>query len=83
MFKVYLLYSEKKGKFYIGKTSDILEERIRRHNTNHKGFTGGVLDWRLVYSETFSDDKSASQREKELKLWKSSRRLRRLAGMEI
>jgi putative endonuclease len=49
MFFVYILYSKFKNKYYIGYTSDELEERIRRHNTNHKGYTGGVGDWVLVY----------------------------------
>jgi putative endonuclease len=29
--------------------SDDLEERIRKHNSNHKGFTGIVNDWGLTY----------------------------------
>ena len=33
--------------------SDDLEERIRKHNSNHKGFTGIVNDWGLTYSEVF------------------------------
>ena len=82
MFKVYILFSEKRNKFYIGETSDYLEERLRRHNSNHKGFTGGALDWRLVYYEEFSDETTALKREKELKGWKSRRMLQKLCGME-
>lgn len=42
---VYILYSTLKDKYYIGYTSNEIEERIRKHNTNHKGFTGGAGDW--------------------------------------
>jgi len=50
---VYILYSATKNKFYVGNTADDLEERIRKHNSNHKGFTGNVNDWVLSYSEIF------------------------------
>ena len=83
MFKVYILFSEQRNKFYIGETSDYLEERLRRHNSNHKGFTGGSADWRLVYFEEFSDKPTALKREKELKGWKSKRMLQKLIGKEM
>ncbi len=74
----YILYSETKGKYYIGQTCDELSDRIRRHNTNHKGFTGGTGDWVLKYSETFETKEMALKREKEIKGWKSSKRIAQL-----
>ncbi len=71
MFKVYILISKIKNRYYIGMTSDSIEERIRRHNSNHKGFTGKQSDWTLVYSESFLEKSDASFREKEIKNWKS------------
>ena len=44
MFKVYILYSETKNKYYVGYTRDSITERIRKHNSNHKGFTGETGD---------------------------------------
>ena len=31
-----------------GYSGDELQERIRKHNSNHKGFTGGTGDWIIV-----------------------------------
>jgi putative endonuclease len=30
-----------------------IEERLRKHNSNHKGLTGKVADWVVVYLENF------------------------------
>jgi hypothetical protein len=51
-YKVYILFSKSKNRFYIGYTAD-LEERIKRHNQKSKGFTGSNNDWELVYQEQF------------------------------
>ena len=52
MYFTYILFSKSLNKYYIGSTSDI-QERIRKHNSNHKGFTGKTNDWELVYTEKF------------------------------
>jgi len=70
-FYVYILFSKYKNKFYVGYTSEELSERIRKHNSNHKGFTGGLGDWELKYSECFETKIEASNREKQIKNWKS------------
>ena len=70
-FVVYILFSSVKNKYYVGFTGDNLNERIRKHNTNHKGFTGGIGDWELKYSECFETKIEASNREKQIKNWKS------------
>ena len=74
----YILYSATLGKYYIGSTSDVLAERIRRHNTNHIGFTGGVGDWELLHSELFETKKEARQREFQIKKWKSKKMIEKL-----
>jgi putative endonuclease len=53
MYYTYILFSPAKNNFYIGHTGDNLEERLRKHNSNHKGFTGTVADWQVVYFHTF------------------------------
>ncbi|MEP6750677.1 MAG: GIY-YIG nuclease family protein [Bacteroidota bacterium] len=50
MYKMYILFSRLKNKYYIGYTGDELTERIKKHNSNHKGFTGKTGDWMLVYA---------------------------------
>ncbi len=77
-YLTYILYSQSLDKFYIGSTADSIEERIRRHNSNHSGFTGVVNDWHLVYKEEFGDKSIALKREKEIKAWKSKKRIKSL-----
>ncbi|MGB0424983.1 MAG: hypothetical protein ACPGED_11680 [Flavobacteriales bacterium] len=38
----------------MGATAGSLEERLRKHNSNHKGFTGTTSDWRIVHHEEFN-----------------------------
>jgi putative endonuclease len=78
MFYLYILFSEKKTKYYVGHTGDDLNERLRKHNSNHKGFTGGLGDWKIVHSETYSTKSDAYQRELQIKKWKSSKRIAQL-----
>ena len=70
MYHTYILFSIIKNKYYIGSTSN-LEERIKKHNSNHKGFTGGVGDWQVVYQENYQSKSEATQRELQIKKWKS------------
>ena len=58
----------------------MLSERIRKHNSNHKGFTGNTSDWKLMYSEFFSSKQEAYKREREIKRWKSKRKIEKLIG---
>src|SRR5258705_11348011 len=71
----YILYSRTQERDYIGSTAEVLEQRIRRHNSNHAGFTGRTSDWRLVYKEEFPDKVSALRREKDSKAWKRGKRI--------
>ena len=78
MFYLYILFSVTLNKFYIGHTGNELSERIRKHNSNHKGFTGGVGDWQLVYHESFASKSLAYSREREIKNWKSRKRIEKM-----
>jgi putative endonuclease len=77
-YTVYIIYSELKNKYYIGYTGDELAERIRKHNSNHTGFTGGAGDWKVMFFEKFNEKEIAMKREKELKSWKSRNRIEKL-----
>ena len=74
----YILQSALAKKFYIGHTSEPLEERLRKHNSNHEGFTGQFRDWIVVYYEKFDSKELAHRREREVKAWKSKKRIERL-----
>ena len=77
-YTVYIIYSSTADKFYIGFTGDEVEERLRKHNSNHKGFTGRFKDWQIVYTEIFTTKQDAMLREKEIKSWKSRSKIQNL-----
>ena len=74
---VYILYSKRLNKYYIGSTSNI-EERLRKHNRGHKGFTSAGQPWIIVYHEIFSNKTDALLRETQLKGWKNRERIEKL-----
>ena len=78
MYTVYVLYSISADKFYVGHTGEDIQERIRKHLSNHDGFTSHFKDWKLMYSESFETKSEAYQREREIKNWKSKIRIAKL-----
>jgi putative endonuclease len=63
MAYLYILYSPIKNKYYIGHTTNKLEARLGKHNCNHKGFTGGIGDWKVVYTVISFSKKACIIRE--------------------
>jgi len=63
MYFVYIIYSQKLDKYYIGFSADI-EDRIAKHNRKSKGFSNLGRPWILVYSEAFDSKKKAMERGK-------------------
>ena len=78
MCKLYILYSGSLDKFYIGHTCEDVNERLRKHLSNHNGFTGKAKDWELVYTEDFETKSEAYARECKIKNWKSKKRIQKL-----
>ena len=78
MYTVYILYSISVNKYYVGHTGDEIQERIRKHLSNHEGFTSLFKDWKLKYTETFETKSEAYRRELEIKSWKSKKRILKL-----
>lgn len=72
-FTVYIIYSAKLDKYYIGFTSGEIGERLRRHNGASRNFTGKANDWEVKYYEEFDEKGKALKREKEIKALKSRR----------
>jgi len=67
MFTVYVLYSQKYDKIYIGATSD-LENRFLSHNElATKGHTIKFRPWIIAYTEEFETKQEALKRESQLK----------------
>ena len=78
LFYTYILFSEKRNKYYIGHTGDKLVERLRKHNSQHQGYTGKTGDWQVVYTEKFATKTEAYAREGEIKSWKNRKRIEEL-----
>ncbi len=66
-FTTYILFSKSINKYYTGYTSLPPIERLRRHNANHKGFTGRAQDWNLIYQIAFEHKQEALDLEKKIK----------------
>ena len=76
---LYILYSPKLNKYYVGSTSD-LERRLADHNRGKEKFTKTGIPWHLVYSEEFSELKAARTRELFIKKQKSRKYIEQLIG---
>jgi len=66
MYYVYVLRSEKDGKFYVGYTSD-LKNRLELHNKGGVASTKSRRPLTLIYYEASLHEQDALHREKYLK----------------
>jgi putative endonuclease len=67
MFVVYILYSEKFQKDYVGMSSDLID-RFHSHNSlATKGYTVKFRPWMVIYVEFFETKSAALKREKYFK----------------
>jgi len=77
MYHFYILFSEKRNRYYIGHTGNLME-RLKKHNTNHNGFTWKTGDWQIVYSEEFT----SNQKRMPVNVrWKNGRAKKPLNGL--
>ena len=70
MYYIYVLYSSLLDRYYVGQTED-LERRLRFHQEGESPYTSRASDWKLMYTETFSDRTLTIKRELEIKRKKS------------
>ena len=63
---IYILYSKKLDKYYVGSTTD-LDRRFAEHNRGKEKFTKTGIPWLLVYSEIFEELIQARQERFSLK----------------
>ncbi|MCK7526733.1 MAG: GIY-YIG nuclease family protein [Ignavibacteriales bacterium] len=66
MYYVYVLWSNKLQKRYVGFTSD-LTTRLSEHNFGKSPFTKSGMPWKLLCKEEYSSESEARKREKFLK----------------
>ena len=76
MTHTYILYSQALDRYYIGHTGEGLDERIRKHLSGHDGYTSRAKDWQLVWFRSYETKEDAYAMEREIKSWKSPRRIR-------
>ena len=69
-FFMYIIYSEKRDRYYIGYTGD-LETRVEKHNLGATRSTRSGIPWILVYSEEFENKSDVIKRELAIKRKKS------------
>ena len=74
---VYILFSHKLNKYYIGSTANI-RDRLLKHNRSKTGFTSTGKPWILMYHEAFGSRTEAMKRESQLKKWKNRDRIEAL-----
>ena len=67
MFTVYVLFSERYNKIYIGYSSNIQQRLLSHNKLSKKGWTIKFRPWKLVYTEEFDTKTDAMKREKVLK----------------
>jgi putative endonuclease len=69
-FVVYILYSKKYDKKYIGFTSNLIQRYYSHNYLSKKGFTIRYRPWEVVYVEFYKTKTSAMKREKYFKTGK-------------
>jgi len=67
MYSVYVLYSVKYNKIYIGYTSDLKNRFLSHNELAAKGYTLRYRPWIIAYTEQFATKTDALKRELYLK----------------
>ncbi len=78
-FYVYILYSKQLDLYYIGSSGNV-DERLKKHLAKHKGFTARAKDWIICYTNAFETKAEALKFEKQLKGWKSRKKIQQLVA---
>lgn len=80
VFFLYILRSEKTGRYYIGQTHD-LEHRLSLHNQGRVRSTKAFLPWQLVHQESYETRLDSMRRESEIKGYKGGFLFKKLLGL--
>ena len=81
-YTVYIIYSYKLNRYYIGYTTGNVLSRLQKHNAKHNGFTGKNNDWVIKHSEIFETKTAAMKRERGIKSWKGRNKIEALFSIE-
>lgn len=75
MFYVYIIYSKKINKKYIGYSTN-LKARLEEHNRGKSSFCSNGERWELIHYQVFKSEKDARSEERFLKTGKGRERLK-------
>jgi putative endonuclease len=70
MYTVYILFSKRLNRYYVGYTNDLVR-RLSEHNRQKGKYTDKGIPWEIVYTEEHDDKKDAMDRENFIKKQKS------------
>ena len=70
MWYVYVIYSNKIDRYYVGITENLCL-RLERHNSGWGRYTKRGIPWVIVYTENYPTKANAFKRESEIKKRKS------------
>jgi putative endonuclease len=73
---VYILASRRNGTIYTGVTSNLFQRLWQHRNGITKGFVSRYAVWRLLWFEMHGDMDSAITREKRIKEWQRTWKVR-------
>ena len=77
---VYILFSEKRSRYYVGQTTDI-QKRLKRHNQGNVLSTKTGIPWELVLQIEVLNRSEATILEKKIKKLGAKRYLDNLFGV--
>ena len=63
---VYILFSKKRSRYYVGQTADI-DKRLERHNASGVPSTKGGIPWKLIKLFKVADRTQAIKLERKIK----------------
>jgi len=77
MYTVYIIQSQKNGKYYIGYTNN-LDGRLLHHNSGATRSTQSGRPWKIIHTEVFDDKRLAWLRERQIKSYKGGQAFKKL-----
>lgn len=80
---VYILYSEKSLKYYVGSTVN-LDNRLNQHNNGNGGkYTKIHRPWKLICIRNFTNIREARAEEKRIKSYKGGNAFKKIIRGEV
>ncbi len=67
MYHMYVLYSPRFNKIYIGFSGDVRNRLLIHNDSRNTGWTAHYQPWELFYTEEYTTKSEAMKREKQLK----------------